>query len=544
MALLTNFQKKLFLSEADKQEGFWVQDDVHLAHVISPLFASFMLPAMTHGTKKAFDNMKMPYTQFLMKYSDGRAYQATPPYPGDVESRIAEHQQIAQQRLPIMNDILFQYVDQEFLPFYQKLDKARRSPLSIEKSLEKVKELHAFYERAWELHFEIVGPRASLCMALETLYGQISGEANTTVVYDWLTGVMNKTLETDREMWTLAEHLKSSPELTAQLIETPTNRWMTVLNGSEAGQAFLAKLDLFLEVYGYRTANSHEFLDETWLENPKDVLTTLSEYLQKDYDFQAEFERVIAEREAKWKQALSNLPESEGKAVFAQIYQWALDSWGLDEDHHFYIDAMLPAKSRLFLLEVGKLLVEETVISDPGDIFFLYYDELLLALEAPFPCIELVEQRKAIHEENKKKKVPPYYGEPPAGMENDPVLSRVFGTRAPDVSEEKQSFTGYGASQGTVKGVVKVVKGPEEFDKVKQGDILVCKTTTPPWTVLFSIAGAIITDAGGILSHAATVAREYRIPAVVGSKVSTSLLKDGDLVTVDGTNGVVYFGKS
>ena len=64
----------------------------------------------------------------------------------------------------------------------------------------------------------------------------------------------------------------------------------------------------------------------------------------------------------------------------------------------------------------------------------------------------------------------------------------------------------------------------------------------PPWTVLFSIAGAVITDAGGILSHAGTVAREYKLPAVLGTKVGTQLLKDGDVVTVDGTSGVVYIG--
>lgn len=297
-------------------------------------------------------------------------------------------------------------------------------------------------------------------------------------------------------------------------------------------------------MYGYRTLNSHEFLDETWVENPQNVLTTIAEYIHKAYDFNAEFAQAVQEREHQYQQVLSKMPEGEAKAAFTQLYQWALESWGLDEDHHFYIDAMLPAKSRLFLLEVGKLLVQEQAIREPGDIFYLHYDEVLEVLAEPSCQAGRIDQRKSIHEENKGKKVPPFYGEPPAGMTEDPMLARIFGTKLPDVNKEQQSFTGYGASQGTRTGVVKVVKGPDEFCKVKQGDILVCQTTTPPWTVLFSIVGAVITDAGGILSHAGTVAREYRIPAVVGSRVSTSLLKDGDMVTVDGTNGVVYFGKS
>jgi phosphohistidine swiveling domain-containing protein len=499
---------------------------------------------MTNGTKKAFETLKMPVLQFAMKYSDGRAYQATPPYPGNIEERVAEHQAIAGSRFPVLSKILFDYVDQELLPFYRKLDEARERSLTREEALEKVKELHVFYERAWELHFEIVIPRTSISMALESLYTQFTGDANATVIYELLTGVMNKTLETDRELWNLADQVKATPALKSLFLNTPPNQWMSVLPDTEEGKAFLAKLQLFLEVYGYRTRNSHEFLDETWVENPQDALTTLAEYIQKDYDFTAELAQVVAEREEKLQQVLSRMPEGEGKAAFTQIYQWALESWGLDEDHHFYIDAMLPAKSRLFLLEVGKLLVQENVIKEPDDIFFLHYDEVLQSLSIPEPQADLIKEHKAAHEENKRKKVPPFYGEPPAGMSEDPVLSRIFGTKLPDVNQEQQSFTGYGASQGTFTGEVKVVSGPEEFAKIKQGDILVCQTTTPPWTVLFSIVGAVITDAGGILSHAGTVAREYRIPAVVGSRISTSLLKDGDVVTVDGTNGVVYFGKS
>lgn len=215
----------------------------------------------------------------------------------------------------------------------------------------------------------------------------------------------------------------------------------------------------------------------------------------------------------------------------------------MDEDHHFYIDAMLPAKSRLFLLRVGQLLVEANVLEAPNDIFYLYYDELLDLLAKPTSIMETVERRKQEHELNKRKNVLPVYGTPPEEVPDDPILERVFGSKAPEVNEQEKHFTGYAASQGQHTGVVKVVRGPEDFSKIQTGDVLVCKTTTPPWTVLFSVAGAVVTDAGGILSHAGTVAREYRVPSVVGTKVATSVLRDGDIVTVDGTNGVVYFGK-
>ncbi|WP_245553009.1 PEP-utilizing enzyme [Brevibacillus massiliensis] len=199
----------------------------------------------------------------------------------------------------------------------------------------------------------------------------------------------------------------------------------------------------------------------------------------------------------------------------------------MDENHHFYIDAMLPAKSRLLLLRVGELLVESGAVGYKEDIFYLFADELLDVLEHPKDVTDLVERRMREHQENKQKQVPAYYGPPPAAAREDPLLERIFGGKLPEVDEEARQFTGYAASQGVYMGVVKVVRDPAEFAKVQKGDVLVCKTTTPAWTVLFSVVGAVVTDAGGILSHGGTVAREYRLPAVVGTKIATATLKDG-----------------
>ena len=79
----------------------------------------------------------------------------------------------------------------------------------------------------------------------------------------------------------------------------------------------------------------------------------------------------------------------------------------------------------------------------------------------------------------------------------------------------------------------------EEASKLQAGDILVCEMTLPPWTPLFSTASAVVADTGGILSHCAIVAREYRIPCVVGTMNGTNVIKDGMRITVDGSKGLV-----
>jgi pyruvate,water dikinase len=99
--------------------------------------------------------------------------------------------------------------------------------------------------------------------------------------------------------------------------------------------------------------------------------------------------------------------------------------------------------------------------------------------------------------------------------------------------------TGTPASAGRFAGTVRVVMGEHEFGKIRGGDVVVCPTTSPVWSVVFPSMGALVTDGGGILSHPAIIAREYGMPAVVGTGNATSLLRDGQRVIVDGGTGVV-----
>jgi pyruvate,water dikinase len=374
------------------------------------------------------------------------------------------------------------------------------------------------------------------------MYSQLTGEKDAAAIYEMLPGVMNKTLETDRALWQMAAQVKQSETLRASFSAESGAEIKERLALQEEGIKFLKQLQGIMEEYGYRTSNSHELMVETWVENPVYALNVIASFLRRDYDFEQEFARTIQLRKDKAEATFARMPVGELKNAFKQMYNWALESWGLDEDHHFYIDAMLPAKARLFLLNVGERLVQEGALVDREDIFQLYLDELIGLLEHPEPAAEIVARHRKEYEESKYKQVPPFYGTPPE-QAPDPMIERIFGGKAPEVDQEQRSFNGYAASQGTYKGIARVVRGPEDFSKVGVGDVLVCKTTTPPWTVLFSVASAVVTDAGGILSHAGTVAREYKLPAVVGTRVATSLVKDGDTVKVDGTNGVVYFGQ-
>lgn len=119
------------------------------------------------------------------------------------------------------------------------------------------------------------------------------------------------------------------------------------------------------------------------------------------------------------------------------------------------------------------------------------------------------------------------------------LMAKYFGS-PPQPSTEPNVLRGIAASSGVVHGQAKVIRALSESIKLQKGDILVTEMTAPPWTPLFVTAAAVVTDTGGVLCHCAICAREYHIPAVVGTGIATSLIKDGQLLEVDGNAGVVH----
>ena len=117
----------------------------------------------------------------------------------------------------------------------------------------------------------------------------------------------------------------------------------------------------------------------------------------------------------------------------------------------------------------------------------------------------------------------------------------LFDSMLPAASETQTGrvIRGIGGSAGKVTGPARVLSGPADFDQMRPGDILVAQITTPAWTTLFAMAGGVVTDVGGPLSHSSIVAREYGIPAVLGTGVATRRITSGEQITVDGDAGTV-----
>jgi pyruvate,water dikinase len=185
-------------------------------------------------------------------------------------------------------------------------------------------------------------------------------------------------------------------------------------------------------------------------------------------------------------------------------------------------------------------MVEAGAIEVPPDIFWLEASEVESFLQPlddrrSLPSMqEMIETRKA-DAEAAGRVIPPTqlpYSEKYMGI---PLEVFVPG----EGGQEGDKLKGIAASPGRVTGKACVLRGPEDFDQMEQGEILVARMTTPAWTPLFAMAGGIVTDIGGPLSHGSIVAREYGIPAVLGTVAATHVIQSGQQITVDGDAGIV-----
>ncbi len=188
------------------------------------------------------------------------------------------------------------------------------------------------------------------------------------------------------------------------------------------------------------------------------------------------------------------------------------------------------------VLRIGEALASRGVIADPNDIFFLTREEVLSALDDSADRRVDVSARRSAREQQARLVPPLVVGRlNPLLKKLFDGLPRVLGA----VSSDAAIVSGTPASPGRASGMVRVIRGPEQFDDLEPGEILVAPLTAPAWTPLFTRAAAVVTDVGSAAAHASIIAREYGIPAVVGCGDATARLRTGMRVTVDGTTGNV-----
>jgi len=287
-------------------------------------------------------------------------------------------------------------------------------------------------------------------------------------------------------------------------------------------------------------------------------MVNIRDYIQQERDPDAEQEERAAEREdaiATVRTRLQGYP-SNVRDEFEVLLKAAATAVVLTEDHGCWIDFQATYRVRRVIVEIGKRLAESGTLATAADVFFLRTDEISAALSAAGASTAgaapagastaldhtgLVEARKAEMEHFGSLKPPMLigtdYGPPPPDLLGT-ALGKFFGAPA-EQDDVADTVAGNAGSPGKFRGTARVIRSLGEADRLGVGEILVAETTSPSWTPLFATAAGIVTDTGGILSHCAVVAREYGIPAVVGTGVAMATIRDGQTIEVNGDTGQV-----
>lgn len=349
-------------------------------------------------------------------------------------------------------------------------------------------------------------------------------------------GYCNKSVEAGERLWELSQLLSSIPSVRDRLLEAEADgvrETFEQLQTEPEAKPFAEAFRIYLQEFGWRQGNDE--MGVTWFEDPTVPLTMLRSYLDmKEYDQPAEQRGLAEARDAGAAEAMSKLDDA-GRARLQDVLDAVRGVATLSEDHNFYIDQRLVTTPRRLIQAVGRRLVSKGILLDVESVFFLRTDELLYALRRSTTSLEdtCVARRQELRH-FRSVTPPPFVGaEPPPGPSPMDGLSPARESDTPD------ELRGLAASSGVVRGPVRVLTDIAEAQRLKPGDVLVAPVTSPPWTPLFAIACAVVTEVGGALSHTAVVAREYAIPAVASVKNATRLLRDGQLVEVDGSAGVV-----
>lgn len=344
-------------------------------------------------------------------------------------------------------------------------------------------------------------------------------------------GFGNKSVEVGNALWELAQQATSIPSVRGRIENIGEGggiECLAALRAEPGAHEFVAAFDSFLADYGWR-ADLFELSQPTWAEDPSIPLGQMRVYMEKADDPRIEQERLANEREEARREVLSRLTREDARKL-QDVLDMARHVVSLQEDHNFYIDQRCAYSARRPILAGARRLVSNGQLSESNDVFYLTGVELLAAMRGTLRDAQSVaDKAKADMARWSEIEPPAWIGSPPAASEAPPPANEA----------EPIHLAGNGASAGVARGTARVLMSLSEAARFQRGDVLIARTTMPAWTPLFEPACAIITETGGMLSHAAVVAREYGIPAVLAVKDATRKIRDGQVVEVDGSKGTV-----
>lgn len=536
----------------EKVPGFFAFDKMHAPRAIHPLSSDLVIHSLGRGFTAAQAEYDSPVVVSAVM-ANHYFYLGFNPHPDAdvIGDRMTRYLGFVEKTVPLVG----KRWTEEWLPMIRQRNEAERdrdyAKMSDEEMFAHYFSMSRWMEEMWYVHGHINFALISGA-ALSDFYDEVMKPSDPTEAYQILQGYHTRPVDAAHGLWTLSRRVKASPALQKLFDETHPRDLKKALATSDAGRDFLAQLNAYLHDFGWRSDAVYDLADATWVDDPTIPLGNIARYVPmgEDNDPMIAFNASVKRREERTSAIRNRLVgDKEKLAKFERLLGFSKYAYPLTEDHAFYIDQMGVALFRRFLRALGQRLVKLGSLEAGDDIFFLYDRDVREAMANGTDLKKLVVQRKTDYEACCKIVPVPFVGTPPSPPQPgdfidpfiDSVVTRLLGVKPPPTGPQDESLIdGVAGSPGSYTGIARVVRSLEEAGDLQDGEVMVCEMTLPPWVPMFAIAGAVVADVGGVMSHCAIVAREFGVPAVVGSVNGTSRIKTGQKITVNGTSGQVY----
>ena len=409
------------------------------------------------------------------------------------------------------------------------------------------KELADYCHRMAELHWDANGTAIRVSMLstqaqddFEPMIHRLNVTlpANQRIAAgDLITGLSDvRTAQPTLELWKLGRTALEDPQVTAAVTQSNPDDIPNRLQATEPGRNFWGRVQEFLARYHYMAPIDEDLSEPRWDEDPSFVLSTLQAYALADESMDP-IRRLEAQRQVRRKterRVLEILSRSWrrlwpfGRRSFikqlrlVRRYVWWREETRVIASRAFY-------QCRRFYKELGYRWAERGILDEPDHIFCLRWPPIRAVLVGEAPAGRLRDRVAGyLHLKTCYRNF-----EPPS------VIGVGASIRKLNVRPGQRLFEGVPCSSGRVDAVARVVQNLEEARALQRGEILVARYTNPGWTPLFNLAGGIVIEEGGLLSHGAVVAREYGIPAVLRIEGATKIFHTGQRLRMDGSAGTV-----
>jgi pyruvate,water dikinase len=569
--------------QAAEDERFWFADSMHWSRAVHP-FDSIGAEAVYYGVGvNSARSIVLPSALGLdVRVVNGYVYICPLPVtdPAEIEKRLSLFQERAGFYYKNWDDLYARWKD-KMTDLVKRMKALEFEPLPEVEPLQVVTEgrgrsvsweLVENYHRlvndfflAWQYHFEMLGLGYGAYLVFFGLCKQAFPEIQDQTIARMVAGVEGITFRPDDELRRLSKLAVEFRVADALDTKGSAQEILAAVRAQPGGTRWIAEFDAIREPwFNYFTEYGFLHDQETWNDNLAIPLQGIARYaglLRSGQDIDRPIARLHADRDriaAEYRELLS--PEEAVK--FDEALALSRAVFPYIEEHNIYVEHWSHSVFWAKVRELADVFVKAGFFEQPSDLYHLNRFELDQAL---FDMVESwaigvpargvqhwkaeIAERRKIMAALRSATAAPAYGVPPAEV-TDPFAIMNYGVTTERVTDwldqaaggsgsGSEKFNGIAASPGIVEGVVRVLRHENELSELQPGEILVAAITAPSWASAFSVVAGVVTDIGGMMSHAAIVCREYGMPAVVSTGFATARLKTGQRVRVDGHKGTV-----